>query len=124
VITVKKEKEDGFEFLPYPEYVITSEPNTWNRSQKRVYDVYKAIRDVEMYFQENTPTAFGNPEYFRRDGFLSGVLTGYGLIYKEKNGYICIYCGKNCILKVEKLTLPESYHEEIRDINRLMSYIL
>ena len=123
MIIVNKTKCDGYEFLPYPEEVIQGDPCSWSKIQKRNYDIYKAIRDSEMYFQENTPTAYGNPKYSFYEGTLYGLIIGYDLELNEVDGYICISKGKKTIMKVEKLKLPDSFHEAIREYNNLLNEV-
>ena len=119
MITINKIKNGGQEFLPYPEDIFEDDHVTWSKAYERNYKLYQAVRNVEMYYQENTPTVNGNPMYSFYEEKLYGLLDGYGVGYSEHSGYVWITVGKKTILKIEKLKLPESYHETKREYRKL-----
>lgn len=119
--------EENCELLP--DVVDTSlwdalNPDKISQSKKtdrQVARLYSAIRSRENYFQENTPTAFGNPEYSRCCGMVSGFLQALEFTETEEDGKIIIHNSKNkIVLIIDKLKLPQSYFECQKDINKTL----
>lgn len=112
---IQKIVNEGWELLPD----ITSTPlwaaidmdcRSSKKADRQVAYLYSAIAARENYFQVNTPTAFGNPDYSFLSGKVAGILCALEFEEKEEDGKIAI-CGKNgrIILSVDKLQRPDSY---------------
>ena len=127
MVYIKVCNTNGIEALPFPE-----DTPFWNGSdfaltkrEERNYNVYSAIRAVENYYQFNSPTAFGNPDYSRACGYLSGLLQGYGLeMQRIDNKIIIKTTGGTKVMIVESPRKPESYHKDKAEMNTLVSDIL
>lgn len=127
MIYIKVRNINGIELLPLPE-----ETPFWNGSdfemtkkERRNYDVYDAIRNVENYYQVNSPTAFGDPDYSRVSGYLNGLLRGYGLDMQRTDDKIIIrtsYSGTKLMI-IERPHKPDSYHKDKNEIRKLMDDI-
>lgn len=87
------------------------------RSDRLISFLYDAIQKRENYFQENTPTAFGNPEHEHRCGVVVGLLLAMEAVEHRENGQIVIRKGRDGrkLLVVDVPTRPEWYYESVRD---------
>ena len=86
------------------------------KSVRIIAALYKAIADRENYYQENSPTAFGNPDYSRICGIVIGILQATEIEEQRKDDKLIFYKGKRKVLVVDKLKLPRHYYEARRDI--------
>lgn len=77
--------------------------------------LYNAVRDRENYYQENTPTAFGDPKYSRQCGFVAGILQGAGLEEKSDGGKITFMKNGKPFLVVDKISRTDAYYDAVRD---------
>ena len=77
--------------------------------------LYMAVEKRENYFQNNTPTAFGNPEYNYACGVVHGILQAAEIEEREDGGKLVFYKGNRTILVVDKPKLPESFHNARRE---------
>ena len=55
-----------------------------------IYFLYIALSKRENYYQLYSPTAFGNTEYARLDGFVCGILQATGWEEIQDESYIII----------------------------------
>ncbi len=85
------------------------------KSVRLIGILYKAIEQRENYYQLNTPTAFGDPQYTLRCGIVLGILQGAELEECIENGKIVIKKNNRRILLVDKVKRPPSYHDAIRE---------
>lgn len=118
---------DGVEYLPdvvdTPLWDLIN-PDKFYRTKKsdrQIARLYEAIAKRENYFQEYSPTAFGNPDYERIAGTVDGILVAMEAYETEANGQIVIrmaQSGKK-ILVVDKVKRPKSYFEEERENKEL-----
>lgn len=82
--------------------------------------LYMALSDCENYYQFNSPTAFGNPDYARKEGFLYGLLTAYGLhIARTKESVRVVTENNRTIIVVDKLKKPDQYYKERKEAEEL-----
>ena len=111
MITIEPVKcEDGIERLPYPEEVGLGIGNLYlvedcTPAQYRNWLVYMAIQEKYNYYQDNTPTPFGDPAYSHHCGFLAGVAAAYQLNISEffDSDWIYVYNQNDYeIMKVKK----------------------
>lgn len=114
----------GVESLPLPEetpFWKDADLSAMTKRELRDYYVYSAIRDVENYFQFNSPTAFGNPDYARKCGFMDGLFKAYGLDRQVINDRIVIKMrnGVNLMI-VERPCKSEAYLKEKQEIQNAM----
>lgn len=127
MIYISVSKTDGVEALPLPEDTPFWDASAFGLTKKeeRNYNVYNAIRAVENYYQFNSPTAFGNPDYSRACGYLSGLLQGYGLeMQKIDNKIIVKTMGGVKLMIIECPQKPESYIRDKAEINSIIRDIL
>lgn len=89
------------------------------RKTRLIAALYRAVAERENYYQFNTPTAFGDPEYRHACGVVTGILQAAEIEEKEKNGKLVFMKGKKTILIVDKIKLHKSYYEAQRE-NREM----
>ena len=110
--------EEGVDICPLPEELEWF--NEWDTSPQyeRVLAVYTAIQRLYNYYQTNTPTAFGNPEYAYLRGYLVGLLSGIHYNIEESYGKVTVTDkhGKK-ILIVEIPVKTENYMDSVKDIN-------
>ena len=101
-----------------PEYCLHP-----SKRARQIAGLYDALQKRENYFQENSPTAFGNPEF----SFLDGVVNGYlrALEFEEtvENGRIIIgkYGGRATLI-VDKIKKPKGYYQDFKDVGALRRY--
>lgn len=118
---------DGVELLPNvvdtPLWDLIDPDKVWNtkKSDRQVARLYEAIAKRENYFQEYSPTAFGNPDYERLAGTVDGILVAMEAREAEENGQIVIRMAQNGrkILVVDKVKRHESYYEAERENKEL-----
>ena len=91
------------------------------KRDRQIAGLYRAIADRENYFQENTPTAFGNPEYNLYMGIVRGYMQALELEETIENGQIVIRENGKKILIIDKVKKPIGYHQaraEIRELRK------
>ena len=94
------------------------------KSDRQLVGLYRAISLRENYFQENTPTAFGNPEYNLYCGIVSGFLQALEFTEEVENGQIIVRNSANrIVLVIDKLKLPQSYYDRQRENREVLSDI-
>lgn len=121
---IKCDKTDGIDWLPFVEDTPLYEDITefsMPKSREVLICIYNALQKSENYFQTETPTAFGNPEYSRFDGFAKGYIAGAGFEYDEVDGYIIISKGCRKYLKIEKPRRTEAYKDALRENRKTLS---
>lgn len=123
---IKKVVFDGIELLPditeTPFWAMADIDRAldYKKSERQLAGLYMAICKRENYFQINSPTAFGNPDY----SFLSGVVSGFlqamdaEEILVDDQIVICKTKTGRKMLILDKLTKPKGYYESLRD-NRM-----
>lgn len=94
------------------------------RSVRLVAALYKAVADRENYFQTNTPTAFGDPEYKLAYGIAHGIMVAAEIEEHQRDGKMFFYKGKRVILVVDKVQKPRHYYEARKDIAETLAAIL
>lgn len=97
-----------------PEYCSNS-----TKRDRQIAGLYRAIADRENYFQENTPTAFGNPEYSFKDGVADGYLRAMELEETVENEQIVIRKNGRKILVIDKIKKPSAYYKDLAEIRAL-----
>lgn len=72
------------------------------------------------YYEINSPTAFGDPEYTRYVGMITGILmvTGWEEILTEDQ--IIIKNKRRKILVVDRIKRSDSFYKEKAEINELL----
>lgn len=101
---------------------IWNEHDIFNNSKisKRIQllaALYKAIEQRENYYQLNSPTAFGNPQYRYYCGVVVGFLQGMELEEIVENEKIVIKGNNRKIMVIDKVNRPKSYHDSLKEIN-------
>lgn len=79
--------------------------------------LYKAIEQRENYYQLNSPTAFGDPQYRYYCGVVVGFLQGMELEEIVENEKIVIKGNNRKIMVIDKVNRPKSYHNFLKEIN-------
>ena len=97
-----------------------------NRSDymRCIYFLYIALSKRENYYQLYSPTAFGNTEYARLDGFVCGILQATGWEEIQDESYIIIKRNNRKILILQKLSKPQSYYEDKKEIAKILNEIM
>lgn len=128
MITINAVTVDDIELLPdVVDTVIFKNFEQKNTKLNRFYfNLYDAISKRENYYQFNSPTAFGNPDYSKLCGIVTGLLLGNDLVENETNGYIQIFRENSTkpILSIQKIKKTESYIKERDELNSLMKNIM
>lgn len=121
MIYIRKYVDQDCEVELLPDYTETElfvEMGT--PSQERRMVVYKALSEMLNYYQLNSPTAYGNPEYSRLSGYLDGLLYAYQLDLGFVDGVACIQTRKGTVLlKCDVPRKPKTYFEEMKEIDSL-----
>ena len=89
-----------------------------------IYFLYIALSKRENYYQLYSPTAFGNTEYARLDGFVCGILQATGWEEIQDESYIIIKRNNRKILILQKLSKPQSYYEDKIEIAKILNEIM
>ena len=118
-VTIIPETVDGVEFLPLEtETPLYTKPDYigMSKTELRNIFVYRAIQERENYFQTHTPPAFGDPHYSRLDGYVQGLIAGYGLNFQENKNWITITDEKNrIVMKIRRPEETDGYRETVWD---------
>lgn len=86
------------------------------KTAKMLYLVYMALSKRENYYQDNTPTAFGNPEYNYLCGVFVGLCQAYSLTeYREDDKIIIKKSDDFPLMVVDKIERTNYYHACVRD---------
>lgn len=89
-----------------------------------IYFLYIALSKRENYYQLYSPTAFGNTEYARLDGFVCGIFQATGWEEIQDESYIIIKRNNRKILILQKLSKPQSYYEDKKEIAKILNEIM
>ena len=89
-----------------------------------IYFLYIALSKRENYYQLYSPTAFGNTEYARLDGFVCGILQATVWEEIQDESYIIIKRNNRKILILQKLSKPQSYYEDKKEIAKILNEIM
>ena len=119
---IEKCVHDGTELLPD----ITETP-LWSArdidtaslhtpTERRLALLYECVAERENYYQINSPTAFGNPDYERLCGIVAGILAALDINERTENNRIVFRRGNKMVLAVDKLKKPDSYYAELTEI--------
>lgn len=127
---IKKESFDGVDLLPeivdtplWP--LIDPDRNSHPKpTERQIAGLYNALQRRENYFQENTPTAYGNPEYNLYCGVVSGFLQAMDAYEHEENDQIVIRKDRKKLLVIDKVHRPRWYFEAQREIREAMAAVL
>ena len=92
-------------------------------SVRLVAELYRAIAERENYYQFNTPTAFGDPQYQFAVGRAFGVMATAEITETKENGKLVFRKGRRVILVVDEIHLHESYYEAKRDIRKTLAAV-
>lgn len=90
------------------------------KSIELVIKLYMAVADRENYYQNNDPTAFGNPEYSVKSGIVTGIGIAANISEEARDGRIVFRNGNRIILEVDKVNRPENYYEANREIQEIL----
>ena len=124
---VKKVKEDGIEYLPdvtdSPLWPVLNPDVNYHckKSDRQIAGLYSALRERENYFQYYRPTAFGNPDYSRLCGIVTGFLLAMEAEEVLEGEYIVIrkQVSQKKLLVVDKLTRPQGYYQSCKENREL-----
>lgn len=120
---IRKVTIDGIDHLPdigeteLCQYLEMGKPS---KSMELVIKLYMAVADRENYYQNNDPTAFGNPDYSVKSGIVTGIGIAANISEETRDGRIVFRKGNRIILEVDKVSKPESYYEANREIQEVM----
>ena len=127
-LRIHKINFDGVEYLPditdtpLWKYLDPDRACNTTRVNRQIAGLYDAIAKRENYYQDNNPTAYGNPDY----SYLCGIAQGYmkALEVEEiKNNKSIIISkigtGKK-ILEIDIIERPDWYKEAVRDNRELL----
>ena len=103
-----------------PDITETEIFNDWDdvyapKSVRIVAALYQAVMNRENYYQFNTPTAFGNPDFAMMQGIVLGIEMAEEIEETVKGEKLCFRKGGKTILEVDKIRLHKSYYDAKRD---------
>ena len=114
---------DGIDHLPdigeteLCQYIEMGKPT---KSIELAIKLYMAVADRENYYQNNDPTAFGNPDYSAKSGIVTGIGIAANISEETRDGRIVFRKGNRIILEVDKVNRPENYYEANREIQEIL----
>lgn len=79
--------------------------------------LYKAIEQRENYYQLNSPTAFGDPQYRYYFGLVVGILQGSEMEEVSIDNLIVIKRNNKRILVIDKIKRSQEYYDSVKEIN-------
>lgn len=88
-----------------------------------IYFLYIALSKRENYYQLHSPTAFGNVDYAMLDGLVCGILQATGWEEIQDESSIIIKRNNRKILTLSKLSKPQSYYEDKKEIAKILNEI-
>lgn len=91
-----------------------------SKSVSAVALLYEAISKRENYYQLNTPTAYGNPQYSNYCGIVTGLLKAYEMEEIEIDNKIIISKKNRKKLVIDKIKRSQTYIDCVKDINNTM----
>lgn len=112
--------EDSVELLPditNTSIWVDYDETECSELTKCIAMLYTAIAQRENYYQLNTPTAFGNPQYNYYCGVVNGILQARGMEEITSDGVIIIKKNNRKKLIIDKIKRPESYFDSVKDNN-------
>ena len=118
---IKKIVVDGIEYLPHiADTPLLSKWECGTALEKKKAVLYNAVVDRENYYQDHSVVAFGNLEYARCEGIVTGICLALEL--EEDIGLKTIVFRKNGkkFLEVDRLQKPERYFSERREIKEIL----
>ena len=104
--------------------ILKDYENNQSDYMRCIYFLYIALSKRENYYQLYSPTAFGNTEYARLDGFVCGILQATGWEEIQDESYIIIKRNNRKILILQKLSKPQSYYEDKKEIAKILNEIM
>lgn len=119
--------EDDVEFLPdITDTPIWADYDTFqcNHSVKCIAMLYSAISKRENYYQFNTPSAFGDPQYKYYCGVVDGILQASGMEEIICDNIIIIKKNNTKKLIIDKMKRTQSYINHIKDNNNVLQSVL
>ena len=117
---IRKEFDGAVEHLPDVSETDLVCDYDASPTEKRNMLLYMALSDYENYYQFNSPTAFGNPDCSRKEGYLYGLLAAYELHIARTESIIKIITENGrTIMIVDKLKRPDQYHKERKEAEEL-----
>jgi len=114
---------DGNELLPdIADTPIWDDCDELDRSEsvRLIVTLYTAISQRENYYQYNTPTAYGNPQYSYYCGLVSGILQASGMEETKIDNEIVISKKNRKKLVIDKIKRSRNYFNSKKDINDTM----
>ena len=81
---------------------------------------YSAILKRENYFQFNSPTAFGNPQFNYYSGIVAGILQASGYEEFVVDNQIIIKKGNRKVLIIDKVKRSQHYYDSCKEINEVL----
>lgn len=123
---IPKETIDGIDRLPdIVETEIWQYYDTLNpkKNDVLVAQLYMAVMKRENYYQDYTPTAFGDPIYTLNCGTVIGIEIAANISEEAIDGRIVFRKGNRIILEVDKVNRPKGYYEANREIREVMDIL-
>lgn len=94
--------------------------NRCTKTVRLIGGLYKALEQRENYYQLNSPTAFGDPQYRYYCGLVKGILQGVELEEIVEDGKIIIKRNNKEILIVDKIKRSQTYYDSVKENNEVL----
>ena len=103
----------------FKEYQETEYKTTQKAKNARMaYLVYMALSKRENYYQDNSPTMFGDPDYKYLCGVFIGLCQAYGFTeYREDDKILIKKSDESIFMIVDKVEKTSFYHACVREIS-------
>lgn len=87
-----------------------------------IYFLWNKLVEYAAYWELNSPTVNGNPDYDKLSSFIQGYLVAKNWDIEEEPTKIIIKNKRNQILiEMVKRPLPQSYYDKVKDINNTIN---
>lgn len=120
---IEKVNSDGIDYLPDVldtplwDFINPDQSGPPSKHGRQIALLYDAICKRENHYQENTPPAFGDPEYRYYEGVVHGILLAMHAEESLTDEKIVIRSAQSGrkILVVDKVKRPQSYYDSVKD---------
>ena len=118
VIHLKKHRdEDGSEYIWASD--IFGMMDEFDPKAQKAFEFLLLVEKVLNYFQNNTSTAFGNPDLALAEGKVAGYCMAKGWEWMERDGEVRIMKGDRTLFRIEKPALSRHEIENRKEVARL-----
>ena len=118
---IKKILVDGTEYLPHiADTPLMEKWESGSALDRNKAMLYNALVERENYFQDHSVVAFGNLDYARCEGVVTGICLVLNLEEDYTDETIIFRKNGKKFLVVDRLNKPERYFDEKRELKDIL----